>query len=224
MCGRFTLNSTGAALASDFDLAEVVEFEPRFNIAPTQPIAVVRMNPDRQRECEWLRWGLIPHWSKDPSGGFAPINARSETAAEKPTFRNALARRRCLIPTSGFYEWQAQPGGGPKQPFLFRMGEASLFALAGLHERWRGKGGEIIESATILTTEANATLAPVHARMPVILSKEDHARWLDPEQRDAGQVADLMVPCPDDWLEAIAVGTQVNNPRFDDPACIAPLA
>ena len=223
MCGRFTLNSTSEALAEDFDLDRIAEFAPRYNIAPAQDIAVVRMNEDAQRECEWLRWGLIASWSKDPKSARAPINARSETAAEKPTFRRALSKRRCLIPTSGFYEWQAQKGGGPKQPFLFKMRDRPLFALAGLHERWRGEGGEIIESAAILTTSANATLEPVHARMPVILSPDDYARWLDPTKQKADDIVDLMVPCPDDWLEAIPVSTQVNNARFDDPACMLPL-
>lgn len=222
MCGRFTLNSSSEALADDFDLAGVAEFEPRFNIAPTQDIAVVRVNESGARECEWLRWGLVASWSKDPKKARAPINARSETAAEKPTFRSAMKKRRCLIPTSGFYEWKAQKGG-PKQPYLFRMREQRLFAMAGLHEFWKGEGGEIIESAAILTTQGNATLTPVHERMPVILAPGDYARWLDPKLQDAQAVADLMVPCPDDWLEAIPVSTKVNNPRFDEPACIEPL-
>ncbi len=220
MCGRFTLNSSSEALAADFDLPDVAELKPRFNIAPSQNIAVVRCDETGQRKCEWLRWGLIASWSKDPKSARAPINARSETAAQKPTFRRALARSRCLVPTTGFYEWQAQKGG-PKQPFLFRMHERPLFAMAGLHECWSGEGGEIIESAAILTTAANATLRPVHDRMPVIVGPEDYARWLDPKDCD---VSDLMVPCPDDWLEAIPVSTNVNNPRFDDPACIEPLA
>jgi putative SOS response-associated peptidase YedK len=222
MCGRFTLNSSSEALAADFDLGDVAELEPRFNIAPSQDIAVVRCDEAGRRECAQLRWGLIARWSKDPKKARAPINARSETAAEKPTFRSAMAKGRCLIPTTGFYEWQAQQGG-PKQPYLLRMRDRPLFAMAGLHELWKGEGGEVIESTAILTTAANGTLKPIHDRMPVIIGPGDYARWLDPETQEAADVADLMVPCPDDWLEAIPVSTKVNNPRFDEPACVEPL-
>lgn len=222
MCGRFTLNSSSEALAAEFDLAAVPDLAPRFNIAPSQEIAVVREDAGRTRECVLLRWGLVASWTRDPKQGRAPINARSETACEKPTFRRALAKRRCLVPASGFYEWQANPSG-PKQPFLIRMRDCDLFAMAGLHESWRGQGGEIIESVAILTTAANTLVEPIHARMPVILAPADHRRWLDRDVQSASAVTDLMVPCPEDWLEAVPVGIQVNNPRFDEPACIEPL-
>ncbi|MCP5041546.1 MAG: SOS response-associated peptidase [bacterium] len=222
MCGRFALNSTSEALAADFDLGEVPVFASRFNIAPTQDIAVVREDEVGAREYALLHWGLVASWTKDPKESRSPINARSETAAQKPTFRRALAERRCLVPASGFYEWQAGKGG-PKRPFLIQMRARELLGMAGLHELWRGDGGNIIESVAILTTEANATLRPIHARMPVILGRADYARWLDREVKDVSAVADLMVPCPDDWLEAIAVSTKVNNPRFDEPACIEPV-
>ncbi len=218
MCGRFTLNSSSEALAADFELSEVPAFEPRFNIAPSQEIIAVREDDAGVRECVELRWGLIPSWTKDPKKSRAPINARSETAAEKPSFRHAMSRRRCLIPASGFYEWQGK--GGSKQPFLFRMREGALFAIAGLCETWRGEGGEIIESVALLTTDANAVVAPVHPRMPVILTPADYGRWLDRENRDSASVADLMVPCGVDVLESFAVSTKVNDPRFDDPACL----
>ncbi len=178
MCGRFTLISSSEALAEDFDLAEVADFEPGFNIAPTQDIDL------------------------SPRDG--------QTTLPDPDQR--------LLRVAGAER------GWPEQPYLFRMKGRPVFALAGLHECWRGDGGEIIESAAILTTEANATLKPVHARMPVVIGRDDYARWLDPDIQKAAEVADLMQPCPDDWLEAIPVSTKVNNPRFDEPACIEPLA
>jgi len=222
MCGRFTLNSSGEALAEEFDLAVGPDLAPRFNIAPSQEIAVVREDEGRTRECALLRWGLVASWVRDPKPGRAPINARSESACEKPTFRRAMAKGRCLVPASGFYEWQASRGG-PKQPFLIRMRDSGLFSMAGLHETWCGPGGEIIESVAILTTAANALMEPIHARMPLILAPADHGQWLDRDVQSASAVTDLMLPCPEDWLEAVPIGTQVNNPRFDDPSCIEPL-
>jgi putative SOS response-associated peptidase YedK len=221
MCGRYTLNSTSEALAADFELSDVPAFEPRFNIAPSQEILAVREGDAGVRECVELRWGLIPVWTKDPKKSRAPINARSETVAEKPSFRRAISRGRCLVPASGFYEWQGK--GGSKQPFLFRMRERPVFAIAGIAETWHGEGGEIIESVALLTTEANAVVAPVHHRMPVIPSPADYARWLDHENHDSASIADLMVPCAVEALESFAVSTKVNNPRFDDPACLEAL-
>ncbi len=218
MCGRFTLNSSSEALAADFELSEVALLEPRFNIAPSQGIVAVRENTAGVRECVELRWGLIPAWTKDPGKSHAPINARSETAADKPTFRRAMSRGRCLVPVTGFYEWREKAGG--KQPFFFRMRERELFAIAGLYEIWRGKGGEVIESVALLTTEANALVAAVHPRMPVILAPADYGRWLDRKNRDSASVADLMVPCAVGGIESFAVSRQVNDPRFDQPACV----
>jgi putative SOS response-associated peptidase YedK len=218
VCGRFTLNSSSEALAADFELSEVPRLEPRFNIAPSQQIAVVREDDAGVRECVELRWGLIPAWAKDPGKSRAPINARSETAADKPTFRRAMSRARCLVPASGFYEWRGTGGG--KQPFFFRMRERELFGIAGLYETWRGEGGEVIESVALLTTEANAIVAAVHPRMPVILAPTDYGRWLDRQNRDSASLADLMVPCAVGCFESFAVSVQVNNPRFDEPACI----
>ncbi len=218
VCGRFTLTSSSEALAADFEVSEVERFEPRFNIAPSQEIAVVREDEAGVRECVALRWGMIPAWAKDPKKSHAPINARSETAAGKPTFRQAMSRRRCLVPASGFYEWRGK--GGAKQAFYFRMQERELFAIAGIFEVWRGEGGEIIETVALLTSDANPVVAPVHARMPVILAPSNYKRWLDRENRDSASVADLTVPCPADWLESLAVSSKVNNPSFDEPACI----
>lgn len=218
VCGRFTLTSSSEALAADFEVSEVEHFAPRYNIAPSQEIAVVREDDAGGRECVALRWGLIPAWAKDPKKSHAPINARSETAASKPTFREAMSRRRCLVPASGFYEWRGK--GGAKQPFYFRMQQRELFAIAGIFEVWRGEGGEIIESVALLTADANEVVAPVHERMPVILAPSDYKRWLDRENRDSDSIADLTVPCPVDWLRALAVSPKVNSPSFDEPACI----
>lgn len=218
MCGRFTLNSSSEALAADFELSEVPTFAPRFNIAPSQEILAVREDDAGVRVCVELRWGLIPAWTKDPKKSRAPINARSETAAEKPSFRRAISRDRCLVPASGFYEWQGK--GGSKQPFLFRMRAQAVFAIAGICETWRGEGGEVIDSVALLTTDANAVVAPVHPRMPVILSPEDYGRWLDRKNLDGASLADLMVPAAAETLESFAVSTMVNNPRFDEPACL----
>lgn len=221
VCGRFTLTSSSEALAADFEVSEVERFEPRFNIAPSQEIAVVREAESGARECVALRWGMIPAWAKDPKTSHAPINARSETAASKPTFRKAMSHRRCLVPASGFYEWRGK--GGAKQAYYFRMQERELFAIAGIFELWRGEGGEILETVALLTSEANAVVAPVHARMPVILAKSNYKRWLDRGNHDSASIADLMIPCPVDWVESFAVSSKVNNPRFDEPACIEPI-
>lgn len=221
MCGRFTLNSSGEALANDFDLADAPLLVPRFNIAPSQDIAAVREDEAGVRECVLLRWGLIPAWAKDPQKSHAPINARSETAASKPTFRQAISRRRCLVPSTGFYEWQGK--GGKKQPYLFRVKQRELFAIAGIFERWQGEGGEIMQTVALLTTEANGVVSRVHARMPVILDPSNYGRWLDRENHDAASVEDLMVACADDWIDARAVSTKVNNPRFDEPECVEPI-
>jgi putative SOS response-associated peptidase YedK len=167
-----------------------------------------------------VRWGLIPSWADDASIGNRLINARAETAAEKPSFRSAFKHRRCLIPTSGFYEWQKV--GTKKQPHYIRRPDEVPFAFAGLWERWE-KGGEPIESCTILTTEANGMMRPIHDRMPVILGPEAWGQWLDPEGKESLPLKPLLRPYPDDWLTAYPVSTRVNNPKYDAPACVAPL-
>jgi putative SOS response-associated peptidase YedK len=222
MCGRFTLTNSPQAVADYFALADVPVFAPRFNIAPTQEIAAVRETAPGERELASLRWGLVPHWTKDPANARLMINARSETAASKPSFRQALARRRCLVPASGFYEWK-KAKDGPKQPYHFHPPDAGIFAIAGLFEEWHGRGGEIIESVTLLTSEANALVRDVHDRMPVILAPDDFALWLDADTRDADAVAHLLVPCPPDRLIATAVSSKVNNARFDAPECVEAL-
>lgn len=223
MCGRFTLHTPTQNLVKLFELVRAASDRPRYNIAPTQAIAVVRKIPDAEgRELVMLRWGLIPAWSKDAQIGARMINARAETAAEKPAFRAAFKARRCLVPADGFYEWQR--AGRQKQPFYFRLRDGTPFALAGLWEEWEAPGSEIIESASVLTTEANELVRPIHDRMPVILQREDYERWLDPETRAAETLRGLLRPYPAGEMSASAVSRRVNNARNDDAGCIEPLA
>ncbi|WP_404790727.1 SOS response-associated peptidase [Altericista sp. CCNU0014] len=218
MCGRFTLSQSPERVAEAFGLTEVPEFPPRYNIAPSQPVGVILQNRDSgAREFRLMVWGLIPAWVKDPSKFANLINARSETAAEKPSFRAAYKYRRCLIPADGFYEWQKVKSGS-KQPFLFTVGDRSLFAFAGLWESWND-----IETCTILTTAANPLLRTVHDRMPVILNPEDYARWLDPTPREPQQLSGLLQPFPDKSMQAISVSTRINFAKVDDAQCIEPL-
>jgi putative SOS response-associated peptidase YedK len=217
MCGRFLLFSDAPTLAGLFDLAGFPELAPRYNIAPTQPVVAVRSG-EAGRQLVRLRWGLVAPWAKDTK--VAPINARAETAADKPMFRAALRKRRCLVPASGFYEWLALAGGKRKQPYCFRPGDERPWAFAGLWERWQGPDGPV-ESCAILTTAANEVVRPVHDRMPVILPRQHWAAWLDPQAQDAGQLVPLLRPYPADALSAYPVGLAVNNPRNDRPECLA---
>jgi putative SOS response-associated peptidase YedK len=219
MCGRFLLLTSGKDIAEAFDLSGFPELAPRYNIAPTQPVAAVRAG-EAGRELVRLRWGLVPPWSRDTKQ--APINARSETAADKPMFRAALRKRRCLVPASGFYEWAALAGEKRKQPYCFRpRDERRPFAFAGLWERWEGPDGPV-ESCCILTTGANELVRPVHDRMPVILPRQHWAEWLDPALQEAGGVVPLLRPYPADAMRAYPVGPLVNNPRNNLPECLAP--
>jgi putative SOS response-associated peptidase YedK len=237
MCGRFTLRTPAAVLIKHFDLdvcgdRQLALFEPRYNIAPTQEILVVRSDPaDGQRRADMMRWGLIPSWSKDPKPGSGPpqINARAETLAEKPMFRSAVRRRRCLIPADGFYEWEQSASGsrGKKQPYFIHRPDDGPFAFAGLWETWtqpsEGSSGPerlTIESCTIVTTEANAELSELHERMPVVLAPNDYATWLDPKIENPESLKYLLAPCGDDELVAEPVGTHVNRVANDDPRCV----
>lgn len=243
MCGRFTLTDPDQELAVQFNLPEIPDMQPRYNIAPTQPVAAVRAVPQSQeassapsrgsqgvRELALLHWGLIPFWAKDPKIGARMINARSETAAEKPAFRAAFRRRRCLVVADGFYEWQKVEGG--KQPFYIRLRDGQRFAFAGLWEIWKnpdasagtsGNGG-LIESCTILTTEPNGLLSPIHNRMPVILHPGDYDLWLSPSMEDADRLQPLLRAYPAEEMEAFPVSRFVNRPENDDARCIQPLA
>lgn len=214
---------------------EVGPYLSRFNIAPTQQTLVLAghdhfqtsataATPDEPFACLPMKWGLVPSWSKDPAIGARMINARSETVAEKPAFRAAFKRRRCLVPASGFYEWKKPPETdkkAPKQPYYIHRAGDGLMTLAGLWEEWSSNDGEIIVSFTILTTTPNATMKPLHDRMPVIIAPDDRDRWINAENRD--DVADLLQPFADDYLAAYPVSTIVNNARNEDPRCVEPV-
>ncbi len=222
MCGRFTLIAPGEAVAEHFQLSEIPNLKPRYNIAPTQPVAAVRISPNTgDRELTYFNWGLIPRWAKDPTIGSRMINARSETAAEKPSFRVAFKYRRCLVPADGFYEWQKT--NGQKQPVRIQISDGGLFAIAGLWEQWASPDGSEIESCTLLTTEPNERLRAVHNRMPVILSPDDYDLWLDPGAQHPGEVQPLLRPYLAEEMTFYPVSTHVNNPRNEDPHCIEPL-
>jgi putative SOS response-associated peptidase YedK len=239
VCGRYTLLAQADELATEFNLSEAPAFTPRYNIAPTQEVPVIRLGgaaPPRMavvrqsetgggRRLDILRWGLIPHWAKDAKFGYRTINARAETVATQPAFRDAFRKRRCLVPANGFYEWRRLLEGGKevKQPHYIRRRDGRPLALAGLWDRWVAPDGETIESFTIITTEANDLVRPLHNRMPVILRPEDYEAWLNPETR-LEQLGALLRPCPADWLIEGEVSRQVNNPRNDDPRCIAELS
>jgi putative SOS response-associated peptidase YedK len=222
MCGRFTLFEPDKILAREFGVSGIPLLSPRYNIAPSQPVAAVRAAPaGTGRELALLRWGLIPSWSKDPAIGNRLINARAETASQKPSFRNAFKRHRCLIPASGFYEWQRRELR--KQPFYIRMHDGRPFAFAGLWDRWESPDKGVIETCTILTTATNALLAPIHDRMPVILPPGKYDQWLDPAFQDPDSLAPLLVPFPPEDMVAFPVSPRVNAPSTDDEGCIAPL-
>jgi putative SOS response-associated peptidase YedK len=210
MCGRFAQRTDSKKLAKAFGAYEVPAVEPRYNIAPTQDILGVVQSEDG-REVTLYKWGLIPSWAKDKSMGSRLINARSETVGEKPAFREAFKKRRCIIPADGFYEWQRTED--KKQPFFFRMRDESPFGFAGLWERWEGNGKEAINSCTILTTEANEVIRPVHDRMPVILHSNDYELWLDSDVRKLDLVKELLIPYPADEMRSYPVSTSINSPR-----------
>lgn len=221
MCGRFVLTTPAQALAAHFEAwdGERLVAAARYNIAPSQDVVAVRLDQGRRR-LVMLRWGLVPWWAKDPAIGNRMINARAETAAGKPSFRDAMARRRCIVPASGFYEWR--PAGRRKQPWYFKSPEDVPLAMAALWERWLQPDGSALESCALLVTAANATVAPVHDRMPVLLSPRDYDRWLDPNV-DTAQVQPLLAPAPDEALVGYAVTTAVGDPKNDDPGNIEPL-
>ncbi len=222
MCGRYTLATPTEALAKLFQLQTALpSLRPRYNIAPTQPVAVVRRSTEGEREMVIMHWGLIPSWAKEPDIGNRLINARSETVSEKPSFRSAFKRRRCLVPTDGFYEWQRL--NKRKQPHYVRMGDGEPFAFAGLWEHWEGQDETVIESCTILTTEANAFVRPIHNRMPVIVEPGDYDLWLETEPDRTGALARLMRPYSGDRLTAFPISTWVNNPKNDDARCVEPI-
>jgi putative SOS response-associated peptidase YedK len=224
MCGRFTLKTSKEVIARQFGVEIEDELAPRYNIAPTQAVAAIRAGAqgDGGREFVHLKWGLIPSWAKDASMGARLINARSETVTEKPSFREAFKRRRAIIPADGIYEWQRTEGR--KQPYFIRMRDGSLFGFAGLWERWRNEEGEIIESCSILTTEANEIFSPVHERMPVVLSPESYGEWLDTDVRGVEALKELLRPYPSSEMIAYPVSSRVNSPQHQGVELIEQLA
>ncbi len=223
MCGRFTLHHSPEAVVKRFQIQEkLFDFPARYNIAPNQPIAVVTRNAhgDDLKVLEGYRWGLVPSWAKDDSMGAKMINARGETLAEKPSFKTALKRRRCLIPADGFYEWKTE--GKTKQPVHIRFKDERIFAFAGLWDEWNGPGDAPLRTCTIITGEPNPLLRTLHHRMAVILEPQHEDIWLDPDLPMDNALA-LLGVFPDAELEAFEVGKKVGNVVFDDPSCIVPL-
>ncbi len=219
MCGRYTLTIPTDVLGEQFALDVVVDTVPRYNIAPTQDVPCVRLDDAGRRALVPLRWGLIPFWAKEKGIGNRTINARSESITEKPAFKYAIEKRRCLVLADGFYEWKAL-SAKKKQPFRIARPDRKAFAFAGLHERAMIDGVEY-RTCTIITTAANAFMAPLHDRMPAILDDAGIAGWLDPKT-SVDEAVKLLVPAPNDLLEMYAVDARVGSPAFEDVACIAP--
>jgi putative SOS response-associated peptidase YedK len=219
MCGRFTLKAKPKEVQDALGLPFEPDFTPRYNIAPSQTVLAIRANIDGKPEVALLRWGLVPSWADDLSIAHRMINARSETVQEKPSFRSAFKKRRCLIVADGFYEWQ-KLDAKKKQPYWIHRPDEKPFAFAGLWERRERPGEEPLETCTILTTSANETLRPIHERMPVIFAKEQTSAWLADPGPD--KLVAMLKPCSDKFLTTTAVSDRVNSPRNDVPACIEP--
>jgi putative SOS response-associated peptidase YedK len=222
MCGRYRLSLRKQIIEQYFDTHGDEDWTPRYNIAPTQPVPVIRQHPKEPRRVfSLMRWGLIPPWAKDMSGSAGMINARSETAATKPAFREPMKFRRCLVPADAFYEWRRTSAG--KQPFCFEIHDGELFAFAGLWDGWREPSGQWIRSCSILTTTPNSVTSPVHDRMPVILNRDDYDLWLDPGMTNVEGLSDLLKPFNALVMRAYPVSSRVNQVANDDEACSAPV-
>ncbi len=218
MCGRFVTVIPADELRKIFDLIENPQIEPRYNIAPMQKAGVVRQVEDSTNRFDFLKWGLVPSWSTDPTKGSMLINARSETVKEKPSFRHAIKTNRCIIPISGFYEWVQV--GKEKHPHYIYLTDKSVMCLAGIWEHWKSPDDAVLETFSILTTTANKRLESLHERMPVILHPADYGLWLDKQLTDPHHLDHLYQPFPDDLITFHEVPALVNNPRFDSPSCI----
>ncbi len=223
MCGRFRLSRRKQIIEEQFEAQPWDDdWSPRYNIAPTQPVPVIRQHPKEPvRQVSLMKWGLIPAWAKDSSGAARMINARSETAHALPAFREAMKLRRCLVPADGFYEWARK--GSSKQPYCFEVGDSGLFAFAGLWERWRDPSGQWVKSCAILTTTPNVVTSDVHNRMPVILDRESYDLWLDPGMTDVQVVLELLKPCDASQMRCFAVSSRVNHVANDDEECSRPV-
>jgi putative SOS response-associated peptidase YedK len=221
MCGRYRLSRRKQLIEEYFDTVPgEQQWTPRYNIAPTQTVPVIRQNPtEPRRELSLVRWGLVPPWAKDPSGVARMVNARSETAATKPAFRDALRFRRCIIPADGFYEWQLT--GRAKHPYCFEVNHGELFAFAGLWERWRDPSGNAVETCSILTTTPNEVTAAIHDRMPIILDPDGYDLWLDPGMKNAGAASELLKPYDARRMRCYRVSTRINHVANDDEECSA---
>lgn len=223
MCGRYRLSRRKELIEEYFDSVSGEEgWTPRYNIAPTQSVPVIRQNHKQPvRELSFVRWGLIPSWAKESSVAAQMINARSETAGTKPAFRDALKYRRCIIPADGFYEWQKT--GKAKQPYCFEINEGELFAFAGIWDRWNNANGNSLETCSILTTTPNDVTLPVHDRMPVILDQETYDLWLDPGMRDVNAASELLKPYDARQMRSFPISTRINHVANDDEACSTPV-
>ena len=221
MCGRFALKAPPRSIQEHFHLPETPDLSSRYNIAPSQSVAVVRHLPGKSfLQLDMLRWGLVPHWAKDMKIGYKMINARAETLAQKPSFRSAFKKRRCLIAADGFYEWHHS--GTVKQPYYVQLKGGAVFAFAGLWESWNSPDGTILESCTIITTTPNELIGPIHDRMPVIISPEKYDTWLqDPTPKQ--DLQELILPYPAEKMAAYRVSSQVNSPQNDTPDCTLPI-
>jgi len=223
MCGRYRLSRRKQIIEEHFDSVSGEEdWTPRYNVAPTQPVLIIRQHPkEPRRELSLVRWGLIPWWAKDATGAARMINARSETAVTTPAFRDAMKSRRCLVPADGFYEWQRN--GKARQPFCFEVNAGELFAFAGLWERWKNPAGKAVETCSILTTTPNTVTSAVHDRMPVILVPDAYDLWLDPGFTDVKAVSEFLRPFDAHLMGAYPVSARVNNAANDDPECCLPV-
>jgi putative SOS response-associated peptidase YedK len=221
MCGRYRLTRHREIVEQHFGVDIEGDMAPRYNIAPTQDVATIRQSrATAERRFAWMKWGLIPYWAKDASVGYKMINARAETAAQKPAFGEALKKRRCLVPADGFYEWQKT--GKVKQPFCITMADEGVFAFAGLWDRWKNAEGKIVETCSILTTMPNRLVEDIHDRMPAILRPEDYELWLDPGEQRVEAVSELLKPFDSTRMKRYPVSTRVNNVTNDDAECAAP--
>lgn len=224
MCGRYKLTISWAELVQLLELTNSVNLRPRYNVAPTQDVLAVVRDENGKRRGEMLRWGLIPFWAKDAKVGYSLFNAKAETVADKPAFREAFKSRRCIIPADAFFEWQ-KIAPKQKQPFLIAMKDGGVFGFAGLWERWKDKAsGETIRSCTIITTEPNELCGKIHDRMPVILDPKDYAKWLGEQPAENEELRAMLRPFPAAQMTCYKIGPRVGNVRYDDSACIEPLA
>lgn len=221
MCGRYALNASAQELMGHFHLVRCADFPVRFNVAPSASMPVIRQSPDGERVADLLRWGLVPHWAKDPAIGAKLNNTRAESVADKPSFRAAYQRRRCLIPINGFYEWQEVPGEKRKQPWYIHFKSYEPMAMGGLWESWRNPAGELVRTYCVITTSPNAVMVPIHDRMPVFVGPDQWQAWLDPAV-PGDQVAELLAPYPAEAMEAWPVSKRVSNARDEGEGLIVP--